>query len=160
MTVLLSAHGVRKSFGGVEVLHGVDLDAAGGSIMALLGENGAGKSTLVRIFAGDYTPDAGEIEIGGKSYDHLTPVAARAAGVRMIHQEFQDAPTLTVAENISLGRLPAGAGSSLADVRRRAVAVLEQMGVDLDPDRPSARSASASGRSSRSPARSRTRRGC
>ena len=66
MTVLLSAHGVRKSFGGVEVLHGVDLDAAGGSIVALLGENGAGKSTLVRIFAGDYTPDAGEIEIAGQ----------------------------------------------------------------------------------------------
>ena len=60
-TSLLTARGVRKSFGGVEVLHGVDLDADPGSILALLGENGAGKSTLVRILAGDYTPDAAEI---------------------------------------------------------------------------------------------------
>jgi len=132
----LQARGIRKSFGGVEVLHGVDLDAVGGSIVALLGENGAGKSTLVRIFAGDYTPDAGEIEIAGKSYDHLTPVSARSAGVRMIYQEFQDAPTLTVAENISLGRLPSRRGLvRWQTVRRRAVAVLEQMGVELDPER-------------------------
>ena len=112
MNALLRARGVRKSFGGVEVLHGVDLDAASGSIVALLGENGAGKSTLVRILAGDYTPNAGEIEIGGETYKHLTPITARAAGVRMIYQEFQDAPTLTVAENISLGRLPRPVASS------------------------------------------------
>ncbi len=136
MTVLLSARGVRKSFGGVEVLHGVDLDAASGSIVALLGENGAGKSTLVRIFAGDYTPDAGEIQIEGRSYDHLTPVLAHSAGVRMIYQEFQDAPTLTVAENISLGRLPSRRGIvRWQTVRQRAKTVLEQMGVELDTER-------------------------
>jgi ribose transport system ATP-binding protein len=136
MNELLRARGVRKSFGGVEVLHGVDLDAASGSIVALLGENGAGKSTLVRILAGDYTPNAGEIEIGGQTYKHLTPITARAAGVRMIYQEFQDAPTLTVAENISLGRLPqAGGFVRWREVRARAVKVLEQMGVELDPDR-------------------------
>jgi ribose transport system ATP-binding protein len=108
VTTLLSARGVRKSFGGVEVLHGVDLDAAAGSILALLGENGAGKSTLVKILAGDYQPDEAEIEIGGRRYDHMTPISARSAGVRMIYQEFQDAPPLTVAENIS-ARPPAGA---------------------------------------------------
>jgi ribose transport system ATP-binding protein len=136
MDALLRARGVRKSFGGVEVLPGVDLDAAAGSIVALLGENGAGKSTLVRILAGDYTPSAGEIEIAGETYKHLTPVSARAAGVRMIYQEFQDAPTLTVAENISLGRLPQSGGFvRWREVRQRAVKVLGQMGVDLHPDR-------------------------
>ena len=136
MNALLRARDVRKSFGGVEVLHGVDLDATAGSILALLGENGAGKSTLVRILAGDYTPTSGEIEIGDQTFKHLTPITARTAGVRMIYQEFQDAPTLTVAENISLGRLPQSGGFvRWREVRARAVKVLEQMGVELDPDR-------------------------
>jgi ribose transport system ATP-binding protein len=137
VTALLSAHGVRKSFGGVEVLHGVDLDAASGSILALLGENGAGKSTLVRILAGDYTPDSGEIEISGRKYAQLSPISARAAGVRMIYQEFQDAPTLTVAENISLGRLPSNHGFvRWSAVRERAKSILDKMGIELDPARP------------------------
>src|SRR5438552_4128122 len=133
--MLLQARGVRKSFGGVEVLHGVDLDAAAGSVLALLGENGAGKSTLVKILAGDYTADAGEFTIDGERIDHLNPISTRAAGIRMIHQEFQDAPALTVAENISLGRLPSKRGVvRWREARRRAERVLEQMGVHLDPD--------------------------
>ena len=100
----LQARGIRKSFGGVEVLHGVDLDAVGGSTLALLGENGAGKSTLVKILAGDYQPDSGEIELDGVLHGALTPVTARQLGIRMIFQELLDAPALTVAENISLGR--------------------------------------------------------
>src|SRR6516225_3209971 len=108
--VTLTARGVRKSFGGVEVLHGVDLDVAGGSILALLGENGAGKSTLVKILAGEYSPDEATIEIDGQTYEQMDPRSARAAGIRMIFQEFQDAGTLSVAENISLGRLPTHGG--------------------------------------------------
>ena len=65
MTIEFQARQIRKSFGGVEVLHGVDLDAAGGSVLALLGENGAGKSTLVKIIAGDYQPDSGLVVIDG-----------------------------------------------------------------------------------------------
>ena len=136
MTFALQARGIRKSFGGVEVLHGVDLDATGGSVLALLGENGAGKSTLVKIIAGDYTADSGEILVDGESYTSLTPIAARELGVAIIFQEFQDAPTLTVAENISLGRLPARAG--IVDwraVRRRADRILRELGVDIRPDR-------------------------
>ena len=113
----------------------MDLDADPGSILALLGENGAGKSTLVRILAGDYSPDTAEIVIGEQRFSHLTLTTARAAGIRMIHQEFPDAPTLTVAENILLGRLPARGGFvRWGAVRERAKAVLDQMGVGIDPN--------------------------
>jgi ribose transport system ATP-binding protein len=134
---LLQARAIRKSFGGVEVLHGVDLDVTGGSVLALLGENGAGKSTLVRILAGDHAPDSGEIVIGGEVHDALDPIAARALGVRMIFQELSDAPALTVAENISLGRWPGRRGIvRWSAVRERAVRALDELGVDIDPDAP------------------------
>jgi ribose transport system ATP-binding protein len=136
MTFALHAHQIRKSFGGVEVLHGVDLDATGGSVLALLGENGAGKSTLVKIIAGDYHADSGEIQVEGVSYAVLTPRLARDLGVAIIFQEFQDASTLTVAENISLGRIPNRRGFvSWRAMRDRAHAILDQLGVELDVDR-------------------------
>ncbi len=137
MTFALQAKDIRKSFGGVEVLHGVDLEAIGGSVLALLGENGAGKSTLVKIIAGDYTADGGEIVIDDVSYPSLTPITARDLGVAIIFQEFQDAPTLTVAENISLGRLPNRFG--LVDWPRGATGaakkILKELDVDIDPSR-------------------------
>ncbi|HEY4278787.1 MAG TPA: sugar ABC transporter ATP-binding protein [Conexibacter sp.] len=133
----LQVRGIRKAFGGVEVLHGVDLDAPGGAVLALLGENGAGKSTLVKIIAGDYQPDAGTVTIGGEELAALTPLTAREHGVRMIFQELADAPTLTVAENISLGRWPKrGPFIRWEVVRRRAREVLDQLGVALDLDAP------------------------
>jgi ribose transport system ATP-binding protein len=136
MTFALRATDIRKSFGGVEVLHGVDLEAVGGSVLAWLGENGAGKSTLVKIIAGDYTADAGEIVVDEVSYPSLTPIAARDLGVAIIFQEFQDAPTLTVAENISLGRLPNRLG--VVDWRlvgERARKILKELDVDIEPTR-------------------------
>jgi ribose transport system ATP-binding protein len=136
MTFALQAKGIRKSFGGVEVLHGVDLEAIGGSVLALLGENGAGKSTLVKIIAGDYTADGGEIVVDETSYPSLTPIAARDLGVAIIFQEFQDAPTLTVAENISLGRLPNRLGIvDWGTVNKRAKQILKELDVDIDPRR-------------------------
>jgi ribose transport system ATP-binding protein len=136
MTFALRAQGIRKSFGGVEVLHRVDLDDVGGSVLALLGENGAGKSTLVKIIAGDYTSDGGEIIVGDASYSSLTPIDAQKLGVAIIFQEFQDAPTLTVAENISMGRLPHRMGLvDWPEVNRRARKILDELGVDIDPKR-------------------------
>jgi ribose transport system ATP-binding protein len=133
----LEVSGIRKAFGGVEVLHGVDLDATGGSVLALLGENGAGKSTLVKIVAGDYQPDAGTIVVRGEPFAALDPVAARRLGIKMIFQELADAPTLTVAENISLGRWPSRRGVlRWGEVRRRARRVLDQLDVQLDLDEP------------------------
>lgn len=128
---------IRKSFGGVEVLHGVSVDAPAGSVTALLGENGAGKSTLVKIMSGDYQPDSGTITVQGRSSGGLTPITSRAFGLRMIYQELNDAPTLTVAENISLGRLPRRWGFvRWREVRARARRILAEMDVDLDPETP------------------------
>ena len=136
MTFALQAQDIRKSFGGVEVLHGVDLEAIGGSVLALLGENGAGKSTLVKIIAGDYTADSGEIVVDDTRYPSLTPIAARDLGVAIIFQEFQDAPTLTVAENISMGRLPNKLGVvDWRTVNSRARKILKELDVDIDPAR-------------------------
>lgn len=131
----LTARTIRKSFAGVEILHGADLDARGGSILALLGENGAGKSTLVKILAGDLAPDSGTIAVGGMSFSALTPITAQSAGIYMIHQELAGAGTLSVAENISLGRWPARAGwVNHREMRRRAEDVLGKLGVALDVD--------------------------
>ncbi len=134
MAFSFEARQIRKSFAGVEVLHGVDLDATAGSVLALLGENGAGKSTLVKIMAGDYQADSGELVVEGRTYQTLTPRQARALGVAIISQEFQDAPTLSVAENISLGRLPSRAGMvRWGSVRRRARDILRELEIDIDP---------------------------
>ncbi len=134
MTFELRARHIRKSFGGVEVLHGVDLDAVGGSVLALLGENGAGKSTMVKIIAGDYQADGGAVEVDGVSYPVLSPRQARDLGVAIIFQEFQDAGTLSVAENISLGRIPNRRGLvSWRAMNDRAEQILDQLQVDIDP---------------------------
>jgi ribose transport system ATP-binding protein len=134
---LLEATGIRKSFAGVEVLHGVDLRLAGGEVLALLGENGAGKSTLVKIIAGDYQPDAGTLRVGEHAVPALDPAQARRLGIRMIFQELSDAPALSVAENVFLGRWPTRAGRvDWAALRRRTREVLAEFDADLDPDTP------------------------
>ncbi len=136
----LRARSIRKSFGGTEVLHGVDVDILGGRVLALLGENGAGKSTFVRVIAGAHAPDSGTLEFQrsdgtAESVAALDPIAARRRGIRMIFQELSDAPDLTVAENISLGNWPSRTGMvTWRGMRRRARRVLANMGVDLDLD--------------------------
>jgi ribose transport system ATP-binding protein len=138
----LSARGIRKSFGQVEVLHGVDLDLAPGTVTALLGENGAGKSTFVRIIAGDHQPDGGTMSLDGVE-ERYTVAGARRRGIRLISQEISDAPSLTVAENVVLGSWPRRAG--LVDrgaIRAEAREALESLGsghLDLDAPQSSLR---------------------
>ena len=105
-TELIRLEGIKKSYNGVEVLHGVDLSVNAGEVVALLGENGAGKSTLVKILAGDITPTQGTIKINGTEYSGLDVYGARDLGIRMIFQELNDAPSMSVAENIFLGQWP------------------------------------------------------
>src|SRR5438552_19147171 len=103
---LLEMRGIRKSFSGTEVLHGVDLRLSAGEVLALLGENGAGKSTLIKILNGDYVKDAGEILLDGVAVELRTPREAQRAGIRVIYQELNDATDLSAMENVLLGQLP------------------------------------------------------
>jgi ribose transport system ATP-binding protein len=98
--------GVSKSFPGVKALNGVDLDVREGEVHALLGENGAGKSTLMKILAGIYQPDEGEIILEGQPVHMRTPLEARDYGVLLIHQELSLVPDMTVAENVFLNNMP------------------------------------------------------
>jgi ribose transport system ATP-binding protein len=131
----LEARDVTKSFGRVEVLHGVDLDVAGGEVLILLGENGAGKSTLVKVIAGALQPDSGTVDAGdGEKHGSLSPLSARKLGIRMISQEPADALTLTVAENIALGVWPSRRGIvSWSRLRRQAAEILRGLDADIDP---------------------------
>jgi len=131
----LKACGLRKSFGGIEVLHGVDITVNGGEVLALLGENGAGKSTAIKILAGDYSRDAGKIEINGQEVQISNPRDSSSLGIKVIYQEFSDAPDLTVAENLVLGSWPKKS-SGIVDWRKMqtmAIENLQTLGVDIDP---------------------------
>lgn len=134
---LVVARGISKSFGSTAALQGVHLTGYAGSIHAITGENGAGKSTLMKLLAGVHHPDAGELLIRGQPVALRVPAAARAAGISTVFQELTVLPNLTVAENLLLGREPVRHGlvdrrAMLAD----ASAVLERIGISLDPRRP------------------------
>src|SRR4051812_44750772 len=104
----LRLSGIRKRFGATLALNGVDLEIAPGEVHAVVGENGAGKSTLMKILSGVYAPDAGAMQLNGKSYEPHEPLDARRAGVVMVNQELAIAPHLTVVENVVLGAEPSG----------------------------------------------------
>lgn len=132
---LVQLRDIRKSFSGVEVLHGVDLALGSGEVLALLGENGAGKSTLVKILAGDIPPTSGTLTIDGTELARLDVFQARQLGVRMIFQELNDAPTLSVAENIFLGQWP-GSGGFVAwsEMEKKAQEILDRLQVKIPLD--------------------------
>jgi simple sugar transport system ATP-binding protein len=95
---------IHKTFGPVRANDGASIEVARGEIHALVGENGAGKSTLMRVLSGMYAPDAGRMEVNGRDVTGWSTADAIAAGVGMVHQHFMLVPTLTVAENMMLGR--------------------------------------------------------
>ena len=135
-TMLLRMRGITKAFPGVVALHGVDFDLRPGEVHALVGENGAGKSTLIKILGGAYLPDQGSIEIDGRPAHIHTPRDSLRQRVSIIYQEFNLVPTLSVAENIFLGKeLARGVARSL-DRRamvRQATETLARLGLkDLD----------------------------
>jgi ABC-type sugar transport system ATPase subunit len=138
---LLEARGVSKRFGGIQALDGVDFSLRAGEVMALAGENGAGKSTLIKILAGAYQRDAGEILIDGQPVEIRNPDEAQRLGISVIYQEFNLTPNQSVAENVFLHdpHLRAGFLGRVGVVDKRARtratrALLEQVGSSVDPD--------------------------
>ena len=105
-TPLLRVEGVRKRFGGVNALRGVSLEIRSGEVHALLGENGAGKSTLIKILSGVHVHDGGSIEIDGKPVSFVSPAQSRDAGVAVVYQDLSLVESLSVADNLLLGREP------------------------------------------------------
>ncbi len=128
--------GIEKSFPGVRALRGVDLELGQGEVLALLGENGAGKSTLIKILGGAQSPDAGTIEIAGRTASIHSPQAAQRHGIAVIYQEFNLVPALTARENIVLGQEPRGRFLSFRRERERAQALFERIGIAVDPESP------------------------
>lgn len=104
VTAALETRGVTRSFGPIEVLHGVNFSLIPGEVHALIGENGAGKSTMMKILGGYLTPTTGDLALDGVPVSFADQRDAEDAGVLMIHQEFNLALELTVEENIFLGR--------------------------------------------------------
>jgi len=103
---VLTAESISKRFSGVTALDQVTLDFRPGEVLALMGENGAGKSTLLRVLSGDHAPDDGGLVVDGTPVSFDTPHDAMAAGVRVIYQEPEIIPHVSVAENVFVGELP------------------------------------------------------
>ncbi|MFM1800665.1 MAG: hypothetical protein RJA81_17, partial [Planctomycetota bacterium] len=131
----LKMNQITKRFGGVHALEDVTFETHSGQVHALCGENGAGKSTLMKILAGVITQYDGAIEMNGQAVRFTTTSDAERAGVRIIHQELNLVPDLSVAGNIFLGEEMTGRFGMLDNrqMNRRAGEVLERLGATIDP---------------------------
>jgi monosaccharide-transporting ATPase len=133
---LLAASKIVVDFPGVRALDGVDFDLLAGEVHALMGENGAGKSTLIRVFTGLQRVDSGSIALVGAPIAPRSPREAEDAGIRAVFQEIDLVPTLSIAENVTLGREPTRFGFvDRGAARRRAASALARLRVDVDVDR-------------------------
>ena len=127
---------LSKTFPGVRALDRVSVRLRVGEVHALVGENGSGKSTLAKCLSGTYQPDAGEILHRGAVVQLRDPTAAQRHGVATFYQELSLVPSLSVMENVHLGRLPGRGGLvSWQSARRRARKALERLEVPINPDR-------------------------
>jgi ribose transport system ATP-binding protein len=137
MAPLLQMRGIRKRYGGVHALKGVDFDLAASEVHVLLGENGAGKSTLMGVLSGAVTPNEGEIHLGGDPVRFSSPRDAHGAGVVMIPQELDLVPGLDIAANLFLGNEHTRGGVlSHRRMRVEAQELLHRAGVSLDASLP------------------------
>lgn len=134
--MLLEMRGISKKFFDVKALNQVNFNLMPGEAHAIVGENGAGKSTLMKILAGIYQPDEGDIIVHGKLVSISSPNVSKRLGISIIHQELNLIPHMSVAENIFLGREPRKAGlfSDFGRMVRETTTLLESFGMQLDPN--------------------------
>jgi ABC-type sugar transport system ATPase subunit len=133
-TSALRMQGISKIFPGVKALSDVNFSVDFGRVHAIVGENGAGKSTLMKVLSGTYLPTTGTTEVGGVEVRMRKPADAQKLGIRMVHQELNLVPDLSVAENVYLGRMPRKwLLVDKAAMTRNAAAILKELGADIDP---------------------------
>ena len=133
---IIRAKGIKKYFGGVKALDGVDLEIKKGEVHCLAGENGCGKSTIINVISGFYTPDGGELEIDGVSYPKMTPQQSIAAGIQVIYQDLSVFPNLTVMENLALNMELASGKKFVSKKRFREIAkeAVAKINFEIDLD--------------------------
>jgi len=130
---LVRMSGITKRFGNVTVLDDAGFEVRSGEVHVLAGENGAGKSTLIKILAGVHTEFEGSIQINGREVRPQTPLEANALGIAVIHQELSLVGSMSVADNIFLGRMPTRAGMVRdAEQQKKAIYWIQQLGLDID----------------------------
>ena len=133
--ILLEMQGIQKSFNDNPVLKNVDFDVKKGEVHALMGENGAGKSTLIKILTGIYPKDGGTISFEGNPVEINNKMDASKLGISCIYQELSLIPTLTVAQNIMLGKEKRTAGFlNKRKMRREVSELIDRYGFHLNPD--------------------------
>lgn len=128
----ISLRGIRKSFGSIEALRGVDLDVYPGECVGLIGDNAAGKSTLTKIISGTYVPDAGTIAVDGETVRFANPADARARNIEMVFQDLSLCDHIDVMGNLFLGREVARRGFlDRATMKTRARAMLDDLDIRI-----------------------------
>ncbi len=138
---ILEVHQVSKRYGPVTALSEVSLSLRSGEVLGLIGDNGAGKSTLAGIISGTHRPDTGAVIVDGTPCDFRTPAEARNAGIETVFQNLALIPTLSIAENVFLGRELYRGGSvgravrllDKREMRRSAAEGFTRLGVSLPP---------------------------
>ena len=134
---IIEIRNLTKVFPGVVALRQVSLDISRGEVHVLVGENGAGKSSLIKVLCGIYSPDGGHITYNGEPYTPLAPSDAIAAGIRVVYQEFNLLPFLSVAENIFFEQLPQKHGFvDFKTLFKNTQELLDAVGLDVSPDTP------------------------
>lgn len=133
---ILCVKGIKKSFGGVHALRGVDLTIKRGETHCLAGENGCGKSTIIKVISGFYKPDEGTIEVDGEGYPVMTPAEAIKAGIQVIYQDFSIFPNLTVIENLAFNQVLANKKKLVnkKEFRRIAEDAVKKINFNVDLD--------------------------